>query len=371
MSRRPPPQGAHFGPDAILDVLSNVVGILIILVVIAGARVARVPVVKMIYGSVAEPAAAEPVAGNSESNPPREMAHAEAMSAIPVEPEPELTAPPEELTREIQTLTADAAQLEKQNREIVQALQSALAEYNGLREVVSQRDEQLSAEQREIKRHEESLARLQESLGERKQTLSGLLAEFEEAKNAGPPVVEMRHRLAPMGQTVKGEEIHFRLSNGRVSAIPLAQLIERVKQQLERQKSLLARHAQQQGRVGPVDGYSLHYLVEREALSPLEESKLPPGTFRVSVSTWQLVPEADFEGETAEQALRRGSRFVAALRAAPDKAGLTFWVYPDSFALFRTLQAAAHAEGFIVSARPLPDGVPIAGSPHGTRSLGQ
>ena len=50
---------------------------------------------------------------------------------------------------------------------------------------------------------------------------------------------------------------------------------------------------------------------------------------------------------------------------------LTFWVYPDSFKLYRTLQEACHAEGFVVAARPLPEGVLIEGSPYGSKSAGQ
>jgi hypothetical protein len=59
------------------------------------------------------------------------------------------------------------------------------------------------------------------------------------------------------------------------------------------------------------------------------------------------------------------------VKTAPNGASLTFWVYPDSFHAYRILQAACQAEGFIVAARPLPDGIPIAGSPDGTRSAGQ
>jgi hypothetical protein len=103
----------------------------------------------------------------------------------------------------------------------------------------------------------------------------------------------------------------------------------------------------------------------------MEERKLGTGAFRVGVSSWVLVPDAEVPSETADQALRRGSRFAIALQAAPEKASLTFWVYPDSFGLFRTLQEASHAEGFVVAGRPLPEGASIEGSPHGTRSAGQ
>jgi len=156
-----------------------------------------------------------------------------------------------------------------------------------------------------------------------------------------------------------------------VSVVPLEELVERLKFQLERQKDWLARHSRHQAVVGPVNGYSLQYVVERQQLSPMEERKLGYGAFRVGVSSWEIVPEKGAPSESLDEALRRGSRFAIALQAAPENATLTFWVYPDSFSMYRKLQEAAHAEGFIVAARPLPNGVSIAGSPNGTKSAGQ
>jgi hypothetical protein len=99
--------------------------------------------------------------------------------------------------------------------------------------------------------------------------------------------------------------------------------------------------------------------------------RLGYGAYRIGISHWEIVPEPDLKSETPEEALRRGSKFALAVRTAPDNATLTFWIYPDSFHAYRILQAACQAESFIVAARPLPDGVSIAGSPDGTRSAGQ
>ena len=57
------------------------------------------------------------------------------------------------------------------------------------------------------------------------------------------------------------------------------------------------------------------------------------------------------------------------LNAARDM--ITIWVYPDSFDLYRRLRDELNAQGFLVAGRPLPDGVPIQGSPGGSRSAGQ
>jgi hypothetical protein len=359
MSRRHSSE-REFGSDAFLDVLANMVGILIILIVIAGIRVARGPVA---------PAPSEVTSETEETTPTSAPEREPVVAVAPLEPES--NEPPPELERELQVIESELNSLRSQAA-------ATDAEMKRLKSVfTAAREEQTAAEQEAAQRRQEldaqttHLARLQQRLGDRKQVLTGLLADFEEARNARAPVTQLKHRLAPISQEVQGDEVHFRLYGNRVSVIPLPQLVERVKFQLERQKEWLARHARHEGTVGPVDGYSLKYTVERQQLSPLEERKMGYGAFRVGVSSWELVPDAEVPAETADQALRRGSRFAVALQAAPEKAALTFWVYPDSFGLYRVLQEAAHAEGFVVAGRPLPAGASIEGSPHGSRSAGQ
>lgn len=344
-----------FASDSFLDVLANMVGILIILVVIAGVRVERGP---------EKPSAHKPP-------PPSAETEASPEPEIAAAPEPEATNPPPELDRELRALKSETAALRTQRTASREDFQKLRTEYDAAREAAAAAERAAAEKQQELEARRAGVARLQQSLGDRKQVLTALLAEFEETRNSRPPALQIKHRLAPISQEVQGEEIHFRLSGNRVSVIPLPQLVERVKFQLERQKEWLSRHARQEGMVGPVDGYTLRYVVERQQLSALEERKLGYGAFRVGVSKWELVPDKDLPAETAEQALRRGSRFAIALQAAPEGASLTYWVYPDSFGLFRTLQEAAHAEGFIVAGRPLPEGALIEGSPHGSRSAGQ
>jgi hypothetical protein len=181
----------------------------------------------------------------------------------------------------------------------------------------------------------------------------------------------VKHRLAPISQEIVGEELHFRLSGGRVTVVPLSALVERVKAQLERQKEWLASHGRHAAVVGPVDGYSMQYLVEKLPLSALDRHRLGYGAFRVGVKSADIIAEPDLLGETPEEALRRGSKFAMAVKTAPENAALTFWVYPDSFHAYRILQAACQAEGFVVAGRPLPQGHNIGVSSNGSRSAGQ
>ena len=140
---------------------------------------------------------------------------------------------------------------------------------------------------------------------------------------------------------------------------------------MERQKDWLAGRGRHEAVVGPVDGFTMHFQIERKELSTLDRNRLWYGAYRIGISHWEIFPEPDLKAETAEEALRRGSKFAQTVRMSPDHSTLTFWIYPDSFHAYRVLQAACQAEGFIVAARPLPEGVNIAGSPDGTRSAGQ
>lgn len=368
MSRRKH-QEAEFGSDSFLDVLANMVGILIILVVIACVRAGKAPVLPPMEGPELV-GTAEPIASITEEVETEPVIGPEPLVEVP-ELSPEDTSPPQELVLALKSLETEISGLRARHFASEDELKRLRLEAAATSQEADEAEKAVDEEKRDLDEKKARVARLQQSLGDRKGVLSGLLADFEEARNAQTPVVKVKHRLAPISQEVQGPEVHFRLSGNRVSVVPLEELVERLKFQLERQKDWLARHSRHQALVGPVGGYSLQYVVERQQLSAMEERKLGYGAFRVGVSSWELVPEKDAPSESLNEALRRGSRFAIALQAAPENATLTFWVYPDSFGLYRKLQEAAHAEGFIVAARPLPKGVAIAGSPNGSRSAGQ
>jgi hypothetical protein len=49
-------------------------------------------------------------------------------------------------------------------------------------------------------------------------------------------------------------------------------------------------------------------------------------------------------------------------------ATLRIWTYPDSFAEYGKLKEELHRLGYATAGRPLPKGVLIGGSDHGTKS---
>ena len=366
MSGRTKKSELEFGSDSFLDVLANIVGILIILIVIVGARLSRAPLPSLRQAQTDVPAA--PVA------PPVEVEPDEPEPVVQLPPEtlePD-TAPPE-IAAGLQAIDADLAEIADQAAAAENALQESLTAAEDAQQQLAAETGSLETQAARLAQTRLLAGRLEQALVQKREQLSGVLAEFEQVKHEQPKAVQIKHRLTPIGQSIVGEELHFRLSGNRVAPIPIKLLVDRVKAQIERQASFLARYPTHEGSVGPVDGFSLKYLVTSQTASSHLEQMRRQGEVRVrlSVTQWLVEPEPDLQTENADTALRKGSKFQTALLTAPARASVTFWVYPDSFGLCRKLQAAAHAEGFTVSARPLPTGLPIAGSPGGTRSVGQ
>jgi hypothetical protein len=368
MSRRREREETPFGSDSFLDVLANIVGILIILIVAAASRMGRVPEMVALIPADPETVADEPPA----PAPAPEVAEsipAPQPVTVPVEPEPD--EPPPEMAREMDEISKQLLALESKVPAADSKLRKLRTASLSVERMLGEEDKDTANRKQKLHDAQLRIARLEEALGERQQALNAILAEFEEAQRARPPAVEVKHRLAPISQEIAGEEVHFRLAGNRVSVVPIMPLVERVKRQMDRQRDWLATRGKHESVVGPVDGYSMEYVVEKLPLSFIDRNRLGYGGYRIGVTHADIVPEKDLVTETPEEALRRGSRFAMAVKTAPERAALTFWVYPDSFHAFRILQAACQAEGFIVAARPLPSGHPIGVSTNGSRSVGQ
>lgn len=373
-----------FGSDSFLDVVANVVGVLIILMVVVGVRVGRAPVlIPLAPVARPTPAPAPPVASIAPvapppvelepliitepappAPPPRVIVVEQPLPQLPAAaPSPELTASAARLRTDIQKLTESRGALDRQLASAAQRasqLQSQQAELA--------RTKQARAAQRQTASQEAAAAR--QELAATQQQLAELQAGLVDL-DAPPAPVEVQHRISPLGRTVSGSELHFYLSRGGVASVPVEQLSARLKLQIERQKDLLVKMDRYEGDVDPIDGFRMHYVIQKSRLSLTEELKFGSNIVRMQVSQWALLPEPDLQLEPVEAALQRGSDFYQALLAAGPTTALTFWVYPDSFAACAQLKEFAHRHGYEVAARPLPEGVPIMGSPDGSKSIAQ
>jgi hypothetical protein len=127
----------------------------------------------------------------------------------------------------------------------------------------------------------------------------------------------------------------------------------------------------------PVGAFRLRYIVARERSGGLDRAftDLPPTEergFAYGLDSWELVPLLPLRGESVDEARAAGSRFRQIIDSADaDQVVLTFFVYADSFDLYRQLRDDLYERGFLVAGRPLSLDRPIAGSRSGTVSRGQ
>ena len=348
--------------DSFLDIVANIVGILIILIVVAGVRVSQTAAVPTVVEQAEPSTPPEPAIVPVVAPRPTIVRLPQAPTPQAPEPSPGLLASIDAASRELEGLKADKRALERSSAthaEEIASTEDALAQL-----VIHQ-----AALEDETQTIELADRQLTAEIDELRSELDGIARQISDVPTE--KVTVLRHRLNPIGREVRGQELHFRIAGGRIARVPIEELVELLKPQIERQKEWIAKYHRHQSSVGPIDGFSLEYVVERQRMTVLEELRSGTQLMRISVTGWKAVPEPNLVTESADEALQPNSRFMQALRLADKRATLTFWVYPDSFDAYRQLQEAAHAEGLSVAGRPLPAGVPIAGSPSGSRSSSQ
>ena len=358
----------EFGSDSFLDVVANIVGILIILIVVAGIKAGAAPVT------------AARVAAYLQKHPvPVPAAHTVAPTpATPAKPKPAapVARPPliiprsPELVREAENLKSEFTTLEADSKASETQIQTTSHDENEIERRIAKVKRAIEEELNGFKHEKELLAEAESKLEHDKSGLMQLEVDVQKVESQKTPPQKLEHRLTPLSRMIQGKELHYQLLNNRVAYLPIQELMERMRLGIAEKRSRLFRDGAQRGEVGPVAGFRMEYLVRVKRLSTIEELR-EGSSMTVELSKWQLNPEPDLDSEGIDEALKPGSDFLRYLRGADAETTITLWVYPDSFELYRKLQEFAHRENFTVAARPLPMGIPIAGSPQGSRSAGQ
>jgi hypothetical protein len=195
--------------------------------------------------------------------------------------------------------------------------------------------------------------------------------EVAAIRKAPRPQAKVLADRNPVARPTGGEEYHFEIRRNRVTFIDVDRLMEMVKKDLTRQIQQGARLRNIESQVGPVGAFSMQYVVGISLASTMNDLVGRRG-ITMSLQGWELVPEFEGRGETYEMAIRPASEFSRALnRLTPGRSTITMWIYPDGFPLYRKLRDDLHAAGYLVAARPLPEGMTIKGSPAGSVSAGQ
>lgn len=323
MRRKSSAQAEAPGQDAFLDVVANLVGILIILVMVVGAHAKN--------QFIAEETAAVPAA-------PAGMDIAGAVAAA---------ASIEHNLKELE------AQINRQAFEV----SYRRVERDQVQTMVALAEQELAQSREKMSEEERAKYDLAQELLESK----GELARLGQSLSAvvKPPPTALQHLPTPMAKTVFGKEVHYRLLGGRIAYVPFEEMtaafqtdapskVEKLKSALRIEESL-----------GVRDGFGARYILRREGQS-------------VMLEEIYFVDAEENLGEPVERALQPASLFRSRLAGLdPRRTTVTFWVYPDSFEQFRQVKSELFKLGFLTAARPLPDGVPIGASPTGSHSAAE
>lgn len=401
MSRRRKHQGdAEISSDSFLDIIANIVGILIILIVVAGLRVSQAPVFHQPDPEVVieeEPPRIEP---DAETEVPQfVIGTTDAELWDPKTPKPKRPEPADPVVVDLTKETAPAL-LQRYRQQTAERSQLQ-AQFVSLQSQLSNAEKAIAQEETQLSSTSARLAEINEQLLSAKQTydaerarlrlqsdsreeqktktaqLQSLLAEAEQkfaelSQEPEPNTEILRHDMTPVSQLAKEDELHFMVLNNRVAEVPIELLSKELERQIQSRRDWLLRANQHTGEVGPIRGFRMQYTVEKQQLSTLDQLRTGTNMVRIAVTRYVLIPDEDsLLTETYSQASGSTSRFLIAVRSAAPGTTCTFWVYPESFDTYQKLKQLAHQSNLRVAGRPLPKGMPITGSPTGSRSAAQ
>ena len=342
--------GLSMGYDSFLDIVANLVGILIILVVVVGTQTGAAmrswvpPVDAVIDEPPVAPRAAEATAGQTDR-----------LAAV---------------AADAARAQADSMRLERSIAAADQRLEILRAARGQLMDLVAVAQEAWDDEQTKLDQERVEAAKLNVRLAAARGRVAELQAERMIAQNQKPAAVSLAHLPTPMAKTVFGDEIDLRLTGGRLSVVPLESLMEMIKEDF--QSGLTRRAGRTERAVGPVDGYVARYVVA-SGLTRVQRDGRSAMVMAQQVDLVQFVPVDETPGTPVEEALSQRGGVLDIQLAGRDPASttITVWVYPDGFGDFRRLKEELYRRGFATAARPLPHGAPIAGSPRGSQSVAQ
>ena len=336
MKRRPNSTDDDTGQDSFLDIVANIVGILIILVLVAGLRVRNATANAQAGADISdETAAAE-----------RELAG----------------------TRDyLKRLQGDIHDLHREESRLEAAQKDKSHDHVAWTAKVGKMQQRLEAARLQLDERSRAQFDLNRQIDATRDKL-GHVAEQYRTANEAPEAIEIEVLPTPLSKIVNDQEheLHFRLIDGKIARVPINELMEDVKKALHHQLYKFRDHDRLIDTVGPRGGFKLRYRLDRVN----NPQSLSGG--RVMLHYAAIIPSGHEPAESADEAPSAGSRFRQALLAADRrKATITLWVYPDAFAAFRTLRKHLYQNHWQVSARPLPFSSPIAISPAGSKSAAQ
>jgi len=218
------------GSDSFLDIVANIVGILIILIVIAGVRMSRAPVVTQTETDPVE-TLSEPTFQLTPPAPLDETPR-EPIPTSPASPRLQLATTTLGQPRELEWHVPSSPDGETTKDDEMIALrerqQSAINRVAMLKTQIATLEETLakSSEQQErlapqIASARSRLATLESAAAETGRARQGVLNRVQAIENQASQRDTLEHRIVPVGRLVDGREWHFELRDNKIAFIPI------------------------------------------------------------------------------------------------------------------------------------------------------
>jgi hypothetical protein len=326
------------GQDSFIDVVCNMVGILIVLVMIVGVRASGSG------GDAEAPAQDSPAARVSVLNASADELHA------------------------LRDAHAEAVKIEKHIHDAAQrvvdlSLQESLvdARRQQLTLVKATVEKEIAERRAKLSSEGQRQFDVQRAIAESEIKLHRLLQDQIAAANQSATVEKVECVPTPIAKEATGEAVYVQLRHKRLAVIPVEELLAEVRRRgPDYLRQTLAHRNFAHELFGPIGGFRMRFYVARE-----EQDGPPPGTpraFNAATSTeplmgWKFLPESERVGEPVEQALLPDSQFMRALRAPGSATPTVYaWVYGDSFSELRTLKRALWKSGTPLAVNPRDDG---------------
>ena len=321
------------GQDSFLDIVANLVGVLIILVVIVGAQATSA------WNEI------EPDDAIADEIVAVEQQIVRASSTVK-----RLQIDNHELESDIRTQSMLAAVASEKRHKTLVSLEVVR------REVESQRKKLGEAQQQQFDRLRER--------SEMQQSLDAIVRESKVLSVNQPTVVSktIEHHPTPISQTVFTDIIHVRLSKGRLAVVPVDLLTDQMRREWKvKAEKLKHRHGVSSTieTVRPVDNFRLQY-------------ELQASGNRIRLAGYHVIALSDQVGRPTAQMLQPGSSFTEALaKSVPEETTVSIWFYPNELKDHRLVKNWLHKQGFKVASWLQDQGQSISFGPQGSHITAQ
>ena len=344
------------GQDSFIDVVCNMVGILIVLVMIVGVRAtgANTPTpASAPVSATAAPAAAKIVMAPADAELLRKLQDTKARA--------------DHAELEIADAAGQMLDLEAQSI-LVEARREQLT-------LVKAAVEQDIAERR-AKLSDEGQKKfdVQREIAESEIKLHQLTQEQVSLVSTSTEVEKVVCVPTPIAKEVTGEEIHVRLKHGLLAVLPTDELLAEVERRgVDYIRNSLNHRNQAEEVYGPIDSFRMRFFVARRQAESLPGAPRTMGQEPARIFlrfTFEAVAEQI--GQPIEQAMLPDSKFMRKLGSKRTaNPAVIAWVYADSYAELRTLKREIWKAGLPLGVRPVVNDQPIIFVTGGSRIVAQ